>query len=257
MKKLFLFVLALSGMIAHAQFDIPKKPSFQTSVYDYADVLNPTEEKELENKLIRYSDSTTTQIVVITIDDLKGESIGILTPKWAHEWGIGQAKEDNGVLILLAKQEREIWIAPGYGVEDVLTAGITGELVREIILPEFRTGNYYGGLDKGADAIFKVLTGKYKASPKKDSESPFPFVIILIIIIIIIFASKRRGGGNSGGRGGGIGLGEMIILSSLGRGGFGGGSGGGFGSGGGVGGGGFGGGFGGGGFSGGGAGGSW
>ena len=61
MKKLFLFVLALSGMIAHAQFDIPKKPSFQTSVYDYADLLNPTEEKELENKLIRYSDSTTTR----------------------------------------------------------------------------------------------------------------------------------------------------------------------------------------------------
>ena len=96
MKKLFLFVLALSGLMAHAQFDIPKKPSFQTSVYDYADVLNPTEEKELENKLVRYSDSTTTQIVVITIDDLKGESIGLLTPRWAQEWGIGQEKEDNG-----------------------------------------------------------------------------------------------------------------------------------------------------------------
>ena len=85
MKKLFLFVLALIGLMAHAQFDIPKKPSFQTSVYDYADVLNPTEEKELENKLIRYSDSTSTQIVVISIEDLKGEDIGILTPKWGHK----------------------------------------------------------------------------------------------------------------------------------------------------------------------------
>ncbi|WP_297869830.1 YgcG family protein, partial [uncultured Flavobacterium sp.] len=166
MKKLFLFVLALSGLMAHAQFDIPKKPSFQTSVYDYADVLNPTEEKELENKLIRYSDSTTTQIVVITIDDLKGEDIGILTPKWGHEWGIGQEKEDNGILILLSKNDREIWIAPGYGVEDRLTAGINGELIRNIIIPEFKAGSYYNGLDKGADAIFEVLKGKYKGSRK-------------------------------------------------------------------------------------------
>lgn len=253
MKKLFLFVLALSGLIAHAQFDIPKKPSFQTSVYDYADVLNPTEEKELENKLIRYSDSTTTQIVVITIDDLKGESIGILTPRWAHEWGIGQAKEDNGILILLSKNDREIWISPGYGVEDRLTAGINGELIRNIIIPEFKAGSYYNGLDKGADAIFEVLKGKYKSS-RKESKKDFPIlpVIIFVIILILIISKASKGGGNSGGGSRGLDLGDIIILSSLGRGngGFGGGS---FGGGSG----GFGGGFGGGGFSGGGAGGSW
>ena len=253
MKKLFLFVLALSGMIAHAQFDIPKKPSFQTSVYDYADVLNPQEEKELENKLVRYSDSTSTQIVVISIEDLKGEDIGILTPKWAHEWGIGQAKEDNGILILLSKNDREIWISPGYGVEDRLTAGINGELIRNIIIPEFKAGSYYNGLDKGADAIFEVLKGKYKGS-RKESKKDFPIlpVIIFVIILILIISKASKGGGNSGGGSRGLDLGDIIILSSLGRGngGFGGGS---FGGGSG----GFGGGFGGGGFSGGGAGGSW
>ncbi len=253
MKKLFLFVLALSGLIAHAQFDIPKKPSFQTSVYDYADVLNPTEEKELENKLVRYSDSTTTQIVVITIDDLKGEDIGILTPKWGHEWGIGQEKEDNGILILLSKNDREIWISPGYGVEDRLTAGINGELIRNVIIPEFKAGSYYQGLDKGVDAIFEVLKGKYKGS-RKESSNPLPFILIVIFIIILIVLASRgnKGGGNYRG-GSGLDLGDIIILSSLGRGngGFGGGSFGGGSSGG------FGGGFGGGGFSGGGAGGSW
>ena len=250
---IFAFLMLLSN-IASAQFNIPTKPAFQTSVYDYAKILDPNQKGALEEKLIQYSDSTSTQIVVITVETIDGESIGILAPRWAQSWGIGQAKEDNGVLILLAKQEREIWIAPGYGVEDVLSAGITGELVRNIIIPEFKAGSYYNGLDKGVDAIFDVLTGKYKGSRKKDSEgSPFPFAIIIVIIIVIILASKNRGGGK-GGRGGGIGLGEMIILSSLGRGGFGGGSsGGGFGGGGG----GFGGGFGGGGFSGGGAGGSW
>ena len=253
MRKLILLVFFLSGIYANAQFTIPKVPSFQTSVYDYADVLNPVEEKELENKLIRYSDSTTTQIVVITIDDLKGESIGILTPRWAHEWGIGQENEDNGILILLSKNDREIWIAPGYGVEDRLTAGINGELIRNIIIPEFKAGSYYNGLDKGADAIFEVLKGKYKGS-RKESNNPLPFILIVIFIIILIVLSSRgrKGGGNFRG-GGGLDLGDIIILSSLGRGsgGFGGGSFGGGSSGG------FGGGFGGGGFSGGGAGGSW
>jgi uncharacterized protein len=253
MKKLFLFVLAFSGMIAQAQFTIPDKPSFQTSVYDYANVLNPQEEKELENKLIRYSDSTSTQIVVISVEEIKGEDIGILTPRWAHEWGIGQAKEDNGILILLAKTERKIWIAPGYGVEDRLTAGINGELIRNIIIPEFKVGSYYTGLDKGADAIFDVLKGKYKGTRKEKSKS-FPiFPVIIFIFVIILIISKSKGGGRSGGSGG-IDLADIIILSSLGR------SGGGFGGGGSFGGGssgGFGGGFGGGGFSGGGAGGSW
>ena len=250
MKKLLILVFILSGMYANAQFTIPDKPSFQTSIYDYADVLNPSEEKQLEEKLIRYSDSTSTQIVVISVEDLKGEDIGILTPKWAQEWGIGQEKEDNGILILLSKKDRKIWIAPGYGVEERLTAGINGELTRNIIIPEFKAGSYYSGLDKGADAIFKVLQGKYKGSRKKESNFPVGIIVVIIVFVVLV-ASKRNNSGN-GGRSGGLDLGDMIILSSLGR------SGGGFGSGSfGGGSGGFGGGFGGGGFSGGGAGGSW
>ncbi|WP_396137451.1 TPM domain-containing protein [Flavobacterium sp.] len=249
MKKLVL-LFVFCGIYVQAQYTIPDKPSFQTSVYDYADVLNPTEEKELESKLIRYSDSTSTQIVVISVEDLKGEDIGILTPKWAQEWGIGQEKEDNGILILLSKKDRKIWIAPGYGVEERLTAGINGELTRNVIIPEFKAGSYYSGLDKGADAIFKVLQGKYKGSRKKESNFPVGIIVVVVVFLVLVF-SKRNSGGN-GGRSGGLDLGDMIILSSLGRsgGGFGGGS---FGGGSG----GFGGGFGGGGFSGGGAGGSW
>ena len=246
-----------------AQFTIPQKPDFQTSVYDYANILSATEKTQLEEKLVRYSDSTSTQIVVITIESLKGEDIGILTPKWAHQWGIGQAKEDNGVLILLAKAERKIWISPGYGLEDRLTAGIGGEITRNIIIPEFKAGSYYRGLDKGADALFDVFKGKYKGERKQSKGKSFPilpFIVIVVIVLILLSRNKRGGGGNSGNNGGGgPSLLDVIILSNLGRsgggfGGFGGGSsGGGFGGGGG----GFGGGFGGGGFSGGGSGGSW
>lgn len=256
----FLSVFLLIQTLGYSQFEIPKIPTLQTSVYDYAGIMEASEKASLEQKLINYSDSTSTQIVVITIESLKGEDIGILTPKWGQTWGIGGSKEnDNGVIVLLAKQERKIWISAGYGVEDRLSAGIIGELTRNVIIPEFKAGSYYRGLDKGTDAIFEVLKGKYKGTRKQDSGESNPgglifFIIVFVVIIIII--SKNKNNGNGGNRGGGIDLADIIILSSLGRGS---GSGGGFGGfgGGSSGGGGFGGGFGGGGFSGGGAGGSW
>lgn len=259
--KMIKLLIAVTFLLLHqlgfAQYNIPKIPDFQTSLYDYANILNATEKKQIEEKLIRYSDSTTTQIVVITIDDLKGEDISVLATNWGHKWGIGQKKEDNGVIILIAKNDRKISIRPGYGVEDRLTAGICGEIIRNVITPEFKAGSYYNGLDKGADAIFEVLKGKYKGSriadkPEGISIGKIIFFIVIFLILIIIL-SKSKGGGGSGGRMSGPDLGDIIILSSLGRGGFGGGSS----SGGGFGGGGFGGGFGGGGFSGGGASGGW
>jgi uncharacterized protein len=241
--------------LGFCQFDIPPKPSFQTSVYDYANVLDANEKSQLENKLIKYADTTTTQIVVITIESLKGEDIGILTPKWGQEWGIGGTKQnDNGVIILLAKAERKIWISAGYGLEDRLTAGIGGQITRNIIIPEFKAGSYYNGLDKGTDAIFEVFNGKYKGERqknKKDGEFPILLIIVIVIFVLIIISKNKNNGGNSGNRGGGIDIFDMIILSNLGR------SGGGSGGFGGSDGGGFGGGFGGGGFSGGGSGGDW
>ena len=251
-----LLVCFLFTQISFGQFTIPEKPELQTSVYDYANVLSATEKSQLEEKLIKYSDSTTTQIVVITIESLKGEDIGILTPKWGQTWGIGgTAKNDNGVLILLAKAERKIWISAGYGLEDRLSAGIGGEITRNIIIPEFKAGSYYKGLDKGTDAIIDVFKGKYKGERKKNKEKGIPIlpIIIIVVIILVLISRNKNNGGNSGNSSGGPSLLDIIILSSLGggrgSGGFGGGS---SGSGGG-----FGGGFGGGGFSGGGSGGDW
>ena len=249
-----LLVCLFFSQLSFAQFTIPKKPDFQTSIYDYAQLLSAKDKAALEKKLIKYSDSTSTQIVVVTVETINNESIGILAPKWAHEWGIGQAKEDNGVFILLAKKERKIGIAPGYGVEDRITAGIGGEIIRKIITPEFKTGNYYKGLDKGADAIFDVLKGKYKGERKKNKEKGLPIlpIIIIVIVILALISKSKNSGGNSGNSGAGPSLLDVIILSSLGR------SGGGFGGGGSSSdGGGFGGGFGGGGFSGGGSSGDW
>lgn len=262
---MFCFLTSFSGF---AQFDIPPIPEEQTSVYDYIGLLSSSEKNSLEQKLIRYSDTTSTQIVVAIIATTKGENIGLLTPKWAHEWGIGQKKEDNGVFVLLARDDRKIWISPGYGVEDRLTAGITGEIVRNVIIPEFKKGDYYQGLNKGSDAIFQVLNGAYQGTRKSNSNGSnfVPMVVFLLLffvflVFIIAITKNRRGGGNNGSGGNktnGTSILDAIILSNMGRGSYGRSSGGfGSSSGGSFGGGGFGGGFGGGGFSGGGAGGSW
>lgn len=266
-KNICLLILVLATFNVQAQFDIPEKPNTETSVYDYVSLLSETQKTALENKLIRYADTTSTQIVIAIIGTTNGENIGLLTPRWAHEWGIGQANEDNGVFILLARADREIWISPGYGVEHKLTAGNLGSTTRNVIIPEFKKGDYYGGLDKGTDRIIDILSGTYKATTT--GSTPFPFwivivflAIVLCIILLIIFAIKKGGGKGGGRRSRDIDLLEAIILSRAGRksrgsrwGGSWGGSGGS--SWGGSSGGGFSGGFGGGGFSGGGAGGSW
>lgn len=255
-----LFLLFTIGVFA--QFQIPAKPTKvteQTSVYDYANLLKPDQKKALETKLINYADTTSTQIVVAIIPSLEGESEGMLAPKWAHEWGIGEKGKDNGVFILLAEKERKIWIAPGYGLEHILTAGINGEIIRNYIIPEFKKGDYYQGLNVGTTQLMKLFSGTYKGERKnnpKDSSSIPTFVIVFgviaFLIIVSVIKGKKGGNGNNRGSGGfnGPDLFDIIVLSRMGRGG-GGSFGGGFGSGS------SGGGFGGGGFSGGGAGGSW
>jgi uncharacterized protein len=258
-----LLLLALLSFDASAQLEVPPKPSEESSVYDSADMLSASEEQMLEQKLINYADTTSTQIVIATIESLNGEYIGLYAPKWAQEWGIGQAKEDNGLLILLSKADHKIWITTGYGLEEYLTDFTTKDIIENVILPKFKQNDFYGGLDQGTTAIFQVLDGSFQGSPVKQNKSsgiPVNLIVMGVFFIIFLISLVKKNRNNKGGPGSKRGFGstllDVIILSSLGRGAMGGGGFGG-GSGGGSGGGGFGGGFGGGGFGGGGAGGSW
>jgi uncharacterized protein len=261
--KAALFIFLFGWLSATAQFTIPEKPGKQTSVYDYTDLLPPSQEQALEQKLIRYSDSTSTQIVVAIIASTEGENINYLGAQWGEKWGIGQADKDNGILVLLASGDRRIAINTGYGTEGALTDALSKRIIETVIIPEFKRGDYYSGLDKGSDAIFAALKGEFREDRSfGDGNGKFPFAAILpfliFIAIIIILASRNRrnGGGHGGRRGRKMDIWDMIILSNMGRSSRSGSSGGGFG-GGGFGGGGFGGGFGGGGFGGGGASGGW
>lgn len=262
-QRVSLFFGLLVSFFSWGQFQIPDKPEHQTSVYDYVTLLNAVEKGQLEQKLIRYSDSTSTQIVVAIISSTEGENINYLGAQWGQKWGIGQAEQDNGVLILLARNDRRIAINTGYGVEEFLTDLMSKRIIEQVIIPEFKKGDYYGGLDAGADAIFQVLTGQFEEDRTFGDGDGFQFrallPFIIFFIILIILSRRNRGGRNNRGgrRGGGLDIWDIIILSNMGRGGYkSGSSGGGFG-GGGFGSGGFGGGFGGGGFGGGGASGGW
>ena len=264
--RLFLFLLLwiFTSTFAFGQFQIPARPDFQTSLYDYVGLLSDSEKSALENKLVKYSDTTSTQIVLAIIASTEGENINYLGAQWGEKWGIGQEKQDNGVLIILARDDRRIAINTGRGVEHLLTDALSKRIIENVIIPEFRKGDYYAGLDKGVDVIFSVLQGEYQGTRQvvKEDDSIGRFVVLFFIILAIIFIISRRKGGGSGGnnRGGrnrGISPLDILILSSLGRGGYGGSSGGSFGGGFGGGGGGFGGGFGGGSFGGGGASGGW
>ncbi len=240
-----------------AQFDVPPKPDRQkeqTAVFDYSKLLTDSQKNALETKLLSYADSTSTQIVIVIINTSNNEDLGLLGARWGQKWGIGQANEDNGILILLAKEDRNIDINTGYGIEYRMTDRMTERIINQVIIPQFKQNNYYEGLDQGTDAIFQVLNGEFEENREfNDGFSIQQMVLFFFIFFIIILILRRRnkgGGKNNGNRGGGSLL-DIIILSNMGRtGGFG--SGGSFGGGGG-----FGGGFGGGGFGGGGASGSW
>ncbi len=265
--KLLLFCLFSAVVIAaHGQIenDIPAAPNPPKLVNDFSGNFLTTEQQEaLERKLVAYDDSTSNQIAVVVVDDLKGYSRDEFAIALGRKWGVGGQKQfSNGVVILVNTGtkggQRGVFIAPGYGLEGSVTDLIADQIVQNVLIPNFRQGNNYRGLDEATTDIMDAAAGKYKAPDGYNQRGKggrgsglLMAAVILLIIIVII---SRRGGGGGGyvsRRGYRDDWGGPVIFPG---GWSGGGSGGGGWSGGG--GGGFGG-FGGGGFGGGGAGGSW
>ncbi len=245
MRKLLLIALSLVFLAPLSGKEIPKKSD--KLVNDYANILSDSERRTLEGMLVAYDDSTSNQIAIVIEKDLDGDDVFNRSVNIAETWGIGDAENDNGILIYVAINDRKLFIQVGRGLEGAIPDALAGRIIDYEIKPNFKQGNYYQGLYAGAVSIAKAAAGEYKASKKKGKKGKgFPkWLIVLFIIIIVIFTGGRRGGGfGTYGRrsygGGFIGGGGFS-----GGGSFGGGGGGGFG------------GFGGGSFGGGGAGGSW
>jgi uncharacterized protein len=234
--------------------NIIAKPNPATLVTDVAGVLSPEQKQALENKLVAIDDSSSNQIAVVIIPSLDGYPKEEYANKLLREWGIG-SKKNNGVLLLISINDRQIWIEVGYGLEGAIPDITALNIIDNDIKPAFKAGNYYEGIDQATDNIAKAAVGEYKVAKAKKSKSKSRgsggFLIILIIIFLVLRNGRGGGGSNIGGGGFSDVATGMLLGSLLGGGGRHGG-GGGFGGGGG----GFGG-FGGGSSGGGGAGGSW
>jgi len=258
MKKLLLLFLWISALVLSAEAQrIPAKPNPPRLVNDFAGALTEDQRGALENKVVAYDDSTSTQIAIVTVKTLDGYPIEDYSLGILREWGVGGQK-NNGVVIVAAIDDRKIWIATGYGMEGVVPDITAKQIIENDIVPAFREGNYYRGFNHAVESIIEAAAGEYKAPEGynqrgKPGKGISAGIIIVVILLFLLFMSGGGGGGGMMTRRGYRGWTGPVFMD---WGGHSGGRGGGWSGGGGFGGGGFGG-FGGGSGGGGGAGGSW
>ncbi|MGI9543062.1 MAG: TPM domain-containing protein [Cyclobacteriaceae bacterium] len=232
--------------------DFPSKGDPPKLVTDLAGLLSTEDATRLEDKLVQFDDSSSTQIAIVTVKTIGPYSIADYSFGLGEAWGIGQEGFDNGILILVVLEDRKMFIATGYGVEAYVPDAIAKRIVEGTLKPNFRQEQYYKGLDEATNILIGLTSGQF--SPEQlDSDGlplwPFLLLMLFFILVVILISRNNRGGGRRA-------IDSRTLMGpyrgsggwtdfSGGSGTFGGGSGGGFG------------GFGGGSFGGGGAGGSW
>lgn len=240
-----LFVLLIFGTTLKAQ--LPSPPNPPRLVNDYTGTLTSSQIATLEHKLVAYNDSTSTQILVLLVDDLQGYSIEQYATEIGHSWGVGQQDKNNGAVILVkpkkGDERGQVNISPGYGIEEYVSDATAKVIIEKEMIPAFRENDYYTGINNAVNVIIDLCAGKFSQDEYANGGEPIPFWLIVLVVIALILI-LRYGNDNQNYSGGGSRT-IWMPMGGFGGGGFGGGSSGGFG------------GFGGGGFGGGGASGSW
>ncbi|HDP93736.1 MAG TPA: TPM domain-containing protein [Candidatus Aminicenantes bacterium] len=219
-RALFIpLLLIVSSLCLHAATEIPP---LSGRVNDNAGILTSEQEITLERMLAGLEESNTTQVVLLTVKDLQGLPIEDFSIRVAETWKIGQKGLDNGVIMVVALNERRIRIEVGYGLEPMLTDAKSDYIIRRLIIPAFRDGDYYRGIHNGLSQIIGIINKDFdihreelerfrRREQKKSEKSPIPIGLIILIIIIVL--------SNLGGRGGGGGL-PFIFFGGGGGGGF-------------------------------------
>jgi uncharacterized protein len=183
------FLLLVAG---HAlAFEVPPLTG---RVVDLADLLDPGQEAALVSELEAFEKKSSDQVVVLTIPSLEGDAIENIANKTFRTWALGKAQEDNGVLLLVARDDRKLRIEVGYGLEGSLTDALSGLIVRETIVPRFREGDFATGIGNGVKDILTVLTGdgaELEARAKRNlnagEEIDWAFVIFMSIFVTVFF----------------------------------------------------------------------
>ena len=194
--------------------DVPK---LQGYVNDYGNMISQSVRTELENELKSFEQTDSTQIVILTIPSLEGEVVEDFSIKVAESWKIGQKNKDNGVIFLVAKQERKIRIEVGRGLEGRLTDLMAGRIIDLVVKPRFKRGDFDGGFMAGISALIDVTRGEFKADgndgqQKTDRFSRISTFLIFGGIIVLVLGSLSR---VMGGIAGAIGLPFLVYLGGF------------------------------------------
>lgn len=202
LKKTLLFISFILLTFPSFGQDIPARPDPPRLVNDFVgNLLSSQQINALEQKLVNYNDTTSTQIVVVIVDSVEPYDMNTYGVELGRKWGVGQKGKNNGIILLWATGDRKIYIATGYGMEGVLPDAYSKRIVDQVIIPRFKEIQYYEGLDAGVSAIMKYASGEYKAEPRTNGgeDSIIPILVFFIIIFVFIFVSRKGGGG--GGKG--------------------------------------------------------
>ena len=200
--KIFLSLLFLGLNIFVFAQQVPAKPAVLYPIYDQANLLNATEEEMLNQKLIKFADSTSTEISVIIIPTTGGEDVNYLATMYGEQRKIGQKGVDNGIVFLIATEDHTMSIQQGRAVEQYLTASVAGQIMDYIVTPNFKQGLWYEGINRGTTALMEAVQGKFKplAKDPDQGEGLSPFQILMIAFFVFsIISFLFKGGGGSGG----------------------------------------------------------
>lgn len=172
--------------------EVPPRPQ-RTIVNDYTNTLTANQQRALERKLVAYDDSTSTQIAVVMMNSTDGDDLFDYSYRIAEGWGIGRDGKDNGILLFIALQDRDVIIQTGYGVEGFLTDNMSRRIIDNIILPNFREGRYYQGLDEATTAIIQLGSGEYENNEGEGMPDIVLAFILLIMIVFVLVLVSRAG----------------------------------------------------------------
>lgn len=212
MRKYFLLLILFVLPLVVMAFDIPVRPT--GFVQDYAEILTAEQKIALEEKLSSFEKNTTNEIAVVTITSLDGDTIENVAQEIFTKWEIGKVEKNNGVLFLIALEDRRTRIHTGYGVEGDLTDLGTSYIQSEVVTPAFRGGDYFGGINGAVDKMISALGGNEivpeNYSEKKDySNLPWEFILFMLFVVFQILAAilgKSKSWWHGGVLGGGIAL---------------------------------------------------
>ena len=195
---MLLLCLSLAGLATNAALaqSGPTFPNLTGRVIDQAELLNASDEQALSDQLAEHEAQTSNQIIVVTVNSLEGYADAEYAQKLGTKWGIGSAEKNNGVVLLVAPNERKVRIEVGYGLEGALPDAIAGQIIRRNILPQFKEQDFPSGIKAGVNSILQAVDGEYKAEPQRsaDKDRTFDFIPLLFIAMMgIPMLLKKQG----------------------------------------------------------------